>query len=116
EGAERLPWRSRRMPALLDVTPEERIPLAFLIAVEIGHLQHGTREHRETAAGLREGYTSLMDAPDGPLTLEFSNDELYAIGIRVLADPLELEEWWLDNRASVRAIRERALFPDDNFG
>ncbi len=104
------------MPALLDVTPEERIPLAFLIAVEIGHLQHGTREHRETAAGLREVYTSLMDAPDGPLTLEFSNDELYAIGIRVFADTVELEEWWLDNRASVRAIRERALFPDDNFG
>lgn len=102
--------------ATLEVSPEERIPLAFVLAVEIGHLRHGTREHREIARGLREVYTSLMDAPDGPVTLEFENDELYMVGVRMYADYSELEEWWLDNRASMQAIQERALFPDDNFG
>lgn len=104
------------MTAVLDVTAQEREPLAFLVAVEIGHLAHGTREHKEAGEGLREIYSTLLDAPDGPLQLEFSHDELYLIGVRLYADSSELEEWWLDNRASVRAIRETALFPDDNFG
>lgn len=104
------------MAAVLEVTTEERIPLAFALAVEIGHLAHGTREHQEIVPGLREVYTSLMDAPDGPVMVEFSNAELYAMGVRLFADQAELEEWWLDNRASVRAIRERALYPDQNFG
>ena len=102
--------------ATLEVTPEERIPLGFALAVEIGHLQHGTREHREIAQGLRDVYTSLMDAPEGPVTLEFANDELYMVGVRLFADYSELEEWWLDHRASMRAIQEPALFPDENYG
>ena len=103
------------MTAVLDVTAQEREPLAFLVAVEIGHLAHGTREHKEIGEGLREVYSTLLDAPDGPLQLDFSNDELYMLGVRLYADSSELEEWWLDNRASTRAIREAALFPDDNF-
>lgn len=104
------------MAVTLEVSPEERVPLAFVLAVEIGHLSHGTKEHRDIAAGLRDVYTSLMDAPDGPVLLEFANDELYMVGVRLHADASELEEWWLDNRASLRAIQEPALFPDDNFG
>ena len=104
------------MNAVLDVRPEERIPLAFVTAVAIGHLRQGTREHREIAEGLGDIYTSLLDAPDGPVQLEFSNDELYMIGVRLYADATELEDWWLDNRASLRALQERAPFPDDNFG
>lgn len=104
------------MAATLDVSPEERAPLAFVLAVEIGHLGHGTKEHQEIAQGLRDVYTSLLDAPDGTLMLEFSNDELYMVGVRLFADSSELEEWWLDHRASMSAIREAALFPDENFG
>lgn len=104
------------MVATLEVRPAERVPLAFVMAVEIGHAQHGTREHQEIGLGLRRVYTDLMDAPDGPVALQFENDELYQIGIRLVADSSELEQWWLDHRASMRAIREAALFPDDNFG
>jgi nitrite reductase/ring-hydroxylating ferredoxin subunit len=104
------------MAAALEVTPEERIPLAFVLAVEIGRSQRGTREHREIGQGLREVYASVLDAPDGPLMLEFSNDELYQIGVRIHADSSELEEYWLDNRSSLRAIHEQAPFPDVNFG
>ncbi len=104
------------MAVTLEVSAAERVPLAFVLAVEVGHLSHGTREHRDIAQGLRDVYTSLLDAPDGPVMLEFQNDELYMVGVRLYADSSELEEWWLDNRASLRAIQERALFPDDNFG
>jgi nitrite reductase/ring-hydroxylating ferredoxin subunit len=104
------------MTATLVVSPEERVPLAFVLAVEIGHLQGGTAEHREIAQGLRELYSALFDAPEGPVRLEFANDELYQVGIRLYADASELEEWWLDHRASRRVIGEPAPFPDENFG
>ncbi len=64
------------MAVTLEVTPEERVPLAFVLAVEIGHLAHGTKEHRDIAAGLRDVYTSLMDAPDGPVLLSDGRTEL----------------------------------------
>jgi nitrite reductase/ring-hydroxylating ferredoxin subunit len=38
------------------------------------------------------------------------------VGLRIFADAAELQEWWLDHRASLRAIQEPALFPDENFG
>ncbi len=104
------------MTAYVEITPEERLPLAFILAVEIGHARHGTREHRAVAEGLRELYSSLYEAPDGPMTLAFSPDELYQAGTRLFADASELEEWWLDHRASLRAINEPAEYPDVNFG
>lgn len=103
------------MVAALEVAAEERIPLAFVLAVEIGRLQHGTKEHQEIGEGLCEVYASVMDAPDGPVLLEFSNDELYTIGTRIHVDACELEEYWLDNRSSLRAIGEPAEPPDENF-
>jgi nitrite reductase/ring-hydroxylating ferredoxin subunit len=103
------------MVAALEVAAEERIPLAFVLAVEIGRLEHGTREHREIGQGLREVYAAVMDAPDGAVMLEFSNDELYTAGTRIYVDSSELEEFWLDNRASLRATGERAPAPDENF-
>ena len=104
------------MTATLEVSPEERFPLGFLLAVEIGHLVHGTKEHIDGARGLSDIYTSLLDAPEGPVQLEFSSDELYLLGTRVFTDASELEEWWRDHRASLRATQEPALFPDENFG
>jgi nitrite reductase/ring-hydroxylating ferredoxin subunit len=103
------------MVAALEVSAEERIPLAFVLAVEIGRLQRGTREHQEIGQGLREVYAAVMDAPDGPAMLELSNDELYTIGTRIHVDASELEEYWLDNRSSLRAINEPAAAPDENF-
>ena len=102
--------------AVLELTADERIPAAFLIAVEVGHLRDGTKEHHEAAAGLREVYTSLMDAEPGPIMVELSNDELYMLGLRVFVTASEVEEWWLDNRASRRATHEPAPFADPNFG
>jgi nitrite reductase/ring-hydroxylating ferredoxin subunit len=104
------------MTAVIEVTPEERLPLAFLLAVEIGHLEHGTADHKAIAQGLREVFSSLYEAPEGPVQLELENDELYQLGVRVYADVSELEEWWLDHRASMRATGEPAPFPDENFG
>lgn len=104
------------MTATLEVSPEERIPLGFLLAVEIGHLLHGTKEHVDAARGLSDVYTSLLDAPEGPVQIEFSSDELYLLGTRVFADASDLEEWWRDHRASLRATRQPAPFPDENFG
>ena len=104
------------MPAVLEASPEERLPLAFVTAVEISRASQGTREHRDLAEGLREVYSTLLDAPDGPLQLDFSNDELYWLGVRIFADASELHEYWLDNRSSLRAIQEQAPYPDDAFG
>jgi nitrite reductase/ring-hydroxylating ferredoxin subunit len=103
------------MVAALEVAAEERIPLAFVLAVEIGRLRRGTKEHQEIGEGLREVYAGVMDAPDGPVLLQFSNDELYTVGVRIHADASELEEYWLDNRSALRAIGERAEPPDENF-
>jgi 3-phenylpropionate/trans-cinnamate dioxygenase ferredoxin subunit len=103
------------MVAALEVAAEERIPLAFVLAVEIGRLRRGTREHQEIGQGLREVYDGVMDAPEGPVMLQFANDELYIVGVRIRADSSELEEYWLDNRSALRAINERAEPPDENF-
>ncbi len=104
------------MTAVIEVTPEERVPLAYILAVEIGHARHGTKEHQAIGEGLREVYSSLYEAPDGPVLLEFSPDELYQTGIRLFADASVLEEWWLDHRASLRAIHEPTEYPDVNVG
>ena len=103
------------MVAALEVAAEERIPLAFVLAVEIGRLRRGTKEHQEIGQGLREVYDGVMDAPNGPTMLQFSNDEMYIVGVRIHADSSELEQYWLDNRSSLRAINERAEPPDENF-
>lgn len=104
------------MPAILEVSSEERIPLAFIIAAEIGRLSRGTREHRDIADGLREVYSTLLDAPDGPLQVDFANDELYMVGVHIFVDSTELEDYWLDNRSSLRAINQPAPYPDESFG
>ena len=104
------------MVATLQLTPEERTPFAYILALEIGHLNEGTAEHREVAEGLKEVLRILESAPEGPVELEFMNDELYMIGVRNHADASELEEYWLDNRASMRQRSEPAPFPDPHVG
>jgi nitrite reductase/ring-hydroxylating ferredoxin subunit len=48
--------------------------------------------------------------------LEFYNDELYQLGVRNHVDASELEEYWLDNKASLRSRGEPAPFPSEEIG
>lgn len=101
------------MAAVLTVSPEERQAFAYLLRYEIEHLSRGTREHRESADGLREVYEELLASPeDQPVELTFANHELYAVGIRAFADASELEEYWLDNKASMQQSGDPAPYQD----
>ena len=101
------------MPAVLELTPEERTPFAYILALEVGRLQHGTREHQEIGEGLRSVLEGVTAAADGPLEVELANDEMYMLGVRNHVDASELEEYWLDNRASMRQRGDQAPFPDE---
>jgi 3-phenylpropionate/trans-cinnamate dioxygenase ferredoxin subunit len=104
------------MTCILEVAPEERTAFAYLLLAEAGRLRSGTREHQEIAAGLRSLYDGFVAAPEGPVEVEMLNDEAYMLGVRNHADASELEEYWLDNKASMRHRHEPAPFPDPDIG
>jgi 3-phenylpropionate/trans-cinnamate dioxygenase ferredoxin component len=101
------------MVATLELTPEERRPFGFLLCMEAGRLRHGTKEHQDIGRGLESILTGVMNAPEGPVEIEFANDEIYMLGVRNHADASELEEYWLDNKASKRQRGQPAPFPED---
>ena len=104
------------MACVLQVAPEERAAFAYLLAAEAGRLRHGTKEHQEIAAGLQSLLEGFIAAPEGPVEVETLNDEMYMLGVRNHADASELEEYWLDNKASMRQRGEPAPFPDEHIG
>jgi 3-phenylpropionate/trans-cinnamate dioxygenase ferredoxin subunit len=104
------------MTCILEVTPEERTAFAYLLLAEAGRLRLGTREHQEIGQGLRSVYEGFIAAPPGPVEVELLNDEMYMLGVRNHADASELEEYWLDNRASMRQRGEPAPFPEEHTG
>jgi len=104
------------MTCVLEVAPEERTAFAYLLLAEAGRLRTGTKEHQEVGRGLRSVYDGFVAAPEGPVEVELLNDEMYMLGIRNYADASELEEYWLDNRASMRQRGERAPFPEAHIG
>jgi len=104
------------MTCVLEVAPEERTAFAYLLLAEAGRLRTGTKEHQEVGRGLRSVYDGFVAAPEGPVEVELLNDEMYMLGIRNYADSSELEEYWLDNRASIRQRGERAPFPESHIG
>lgn len=104
------------MTCTLEVAPEERTAFAYLLLAEAGRLRAGTKEHQEVARGLQSLYDGFVAAPEGSVEVEMLNDEAYGLGIRNHATASELEEFWLDNKASFRHRHEPAPFPDENIG
>lgn len=104
------------MTCTLEVAPEERTAFAYLLLAEAGRLRSGTREHQEVAEGLQSLYDGFVAAPEGPVEIEMLNDEAYGLGVRNHATASELEEFWLDNKASYRHHDQPAPFPDENIG
>ncbi|MGH2585239.1 MAG: Rieske 2Fe-2S domain-containing protein [Dehalococcoidia bacterium] len=104
------------MTCILHVEPEERTAFAYLLLAEIGRLRHGTGEHQEVASGLQSVYEGFVAVPEGAVEVETLNDEMYMLGVRNHADASEMEEFWLDNKASMRHRHQPAPFPDENIG
>ena len=104
------------MTCTLLVTPEERTAFAYLLLAEVGRLRHGTRENQEAAEGLQSVYDGFVAAAPGEVEVETLNDEMYHLGVHNHVLASELEEYWLDNRASMRHGNEQAPFPDEHIG
>jgi nitrite reductase/ring-hydroxylating ferredoxin subunit len=84
------------MVAVLEVTPEERPALAFVMARLIPMLRRDATEDREVADHLAFALHGLDQAPPGPGEIEFVSRDLYALGIHLYAVGVDLEEYWLD--------------------
>lgn len=104
------------MVATLQLTPEERTPFSYILALEADRLRHSTRENQEIAAGLASILDGVQAAADGPLEVDLASDEAYLVGVRNHADASELEEYWLDSRAARHQRDEQAPFPSDAVG
>ena len=104
------------MACTIVVTPEERTAFAYLLLAEIGRLRAGTRENREVADGLQSVYDGFVAAPEGPVEVETLNDEMFMLGVHNHVHASELEDYWLDNRASMRHGGETAPFPEEQIG
>ncbi len=95
------------MVAVLEVTPEERPALAFVMARLIPMLQRGAPEDQEVAEHLAFALHGLEQAPPGPGEIEFVSQDLYALGIHLFTIGVDLEEDWLD-RVEIARGRPRA--------
>jgi len=84
------------MAAVLEITPEERPVLAFILARWIPVLRRGTAENREVAGSLRYTLQALDEAPEGAGEVELLTQDLYEFGLHVMPSSTDLEEYWLD--------------------
>ncbi|MHB8575467.1 MAG: Rieske (2Fe-2S) protein, partial [Dehalococcoidia bacterium] len=86
------------MASVLEVTPEERPLLSYLIARTLPLWRQGSAEQQEVAARLTYVLRAMDEAPAGPGEVELFTEDLYELGIHLFASSVDLEQYWLDRR------------------